>query len=415
MGEKGVWVFQRWLRDQFAADVPLDELVRRIVAAPGSTWNNPPSSFYRTNRDPTTAAETVAQVFLGIRLQCARCHNHPFDVWTQDDYYGLAAFFSQHERKQINNNRKRQARQARDQRRRDHLPGRASRDGPAAHRRDPGAQVSAARRRFEPADPIRQARRPGRLADAEQSPVRRNLANRTWFHLMGRGIVEPVDDFRDSNPPSNPALLDASDRHLLSHGMRLKPLVALIMKSRTYQLDATPTRPMPTTRPTSRARRCGLLPGRGPARRASARSWICPTGSPRAPASLRAAQLPGRAPGSAFLKMFGKPERLLTCECERAETTTLAQAFQMINGQSVRRKLDAPDNRIGRLLDGRRRRRDPRRTLPRRPLPRADVRRARSRSPPSPRARDRAAAWQDVAWALLTARNSCCGTEYRGR
>ena len=106
MGEKGVWVFQRWLRDQIAADVPLDELVRRIVAGLGSTWHNPPSSFYRTNRDPTTAAESVAQVFLGIRLQCARCHNHPFDVWTQDDYYGLAAFFSNVARKELNNVRK---------------------------------------------------------------------------------------------------------------------------------------------------------------------------------------------------------------------------------------------------------------------------------------------------------------------
>ena len=106
MGEKGAWVFQRWLRDQIARDAPLDELVRRIVAGLGSTWQNPPSSFYRTNRDPMTAAETVSQVFLGIRLQCARCHNHPFDVWTQDDYYGLAAFFGNIARKQINNVRR---------------------------------------------------------------------------------------------------------------------------------------------------------------------------------------------------------------------------------------------------------------------------------------------------------------------
>ncbi len=86
--------------------MPLDELVRRIVGGLGSTWQNPPSSFYRTNRDPTTAAESVGQVFLGIRLQCARCHNHPFDAWTQDDYYGLAAFFSNIARKQLNNVRK---------------------------------------------------------------------------------------------------------------------------------------------------------------------------------------------------------------------------------------------------------------------------------------------------------------------
>ena len=106
MGEKGVWIFQRWLRDQFAHDLPLDEFARRLVAAQGSTWNNPPASFYRTNRDPMTCAETISQVFLGVRLQCARCHNHPFDIWTQDDYYGLAAYFSNIQRKEVNNVRR---------------------------------------------------------------------------------------------------------------------------------------------------------------------------------------------------------------------------------------------------------------------------------------------------------------------
>src|SRR5262249_1636650 len=103
MGPKGVWVFQRWLRDQIERDKPLDELARQLVSTVGSTWKNPAASFYRTNRDPQTCAETVGQVFLGVRLQCARCHNHPFDVWTQDDYYGLAAFFANIERKEINN------------------------------------------------------------------------------------------------------------------------------------------------------------------------------------------------------------------------------------------------------------------------------------------------------------------------
>ena len=106
MGAKGVWVFQRWLRDQIAADVPLDEFAAADRGLAGSTWTNPPASFHRTNRDPTIAAETVGQVFLGIRLQCARCHNHPFDVWTQDDYYGLAACFGNVKRKQINNLRR---------------------------------------------------------------------------------------------------------------------------------------------------------------------------------------------------------------------------------------------------------------------------------------------------------------------
>ena len=172
MGEKGAWVFQRWLRDELARDVPLDAMVRRIVAGLGSTWQNPPASFYRTNRDPTTAAESVGQVFLGIRLQCARCHNHPFDVWTQDDYYGLAAFFANIARKQPNNVRK-------DRLDKHEINGDEiiylsgpPRDGPAADRRRAPAEVSCMgrARSAEPADEQR-PRRAGRLADARQSPV----------------------------------------------------------------------------------------------------------------------------------------------------------------------------------------------------------------------------------------------------
>ena len=208
-GREGFWVFQRWLRDQLARDVPLDAMVRKIVTGLGSTWQNPPASFHRTNRDPTAAAESVGQVFLGIRLQCARCHNHPFDVWTQDDYYGLAAFFANIARKQPNNGRK--------DRLDSHeingdefiyLSGRPA-DGPAAYGRGAAAEVSCA---AQPSiDPAATTPMPSTmLADwltRDNPQFSRNLANRVWFHLLGRGIVDPVDDFRDSNPPSNPALL----------------------------------------------------------------------------------------------------------------------------------------------------------------------------------------------------------------
>ena len=243
MGQKGAWVFQRWLRDRIGSDVPLDELVRQIVAGTGSTWQNPPASFYRTNRDPMTAAETVAQVFLGIRLQCARCHNHPFDVWTQDDYYGLAACFSNISRKEINNNR----RDDLDKHEINgdemiYLAGHAGlvqpRTGRLLKPRYPGGVPAAA----EP-DGSQNENALAPLASwltKNNRQFSRNLANRAWFHLLGRGIVEPVDDFRDSNPPSNPALLDDLTAFFESHGLRLKPLVAQIMKSHTYQLSATP-------------------------------------------------------------------------------------------------------------------------------------------------------------------------------
>ena len=224
MGDKGVWVFQRWLRDQVAADVPLDEFARRIVSARGSTFKNPPASFYRTNRDPSTAAETVGQVFLGVRLQCARCHNHPFDRWTQDDYYGLAAYFKNVDRKILDDSRK----DTFDKHEINgdviiHLSGRPQmvqpRSGQMMQPKPPGGPRPDLHGDPDALDD---------LADwltVDNPQFARNMANRVWFHLLGRGVVEPVDDFRDSNPPSNPALLDALAASLKANGFRLRPLV----------------------------------------------------------------------------------------------------------------------------------------------------------------------------------------------
>jgi hypothetical protein len=348
MGDKGAWVFQRWLRDQIAGDVPLDELVRRLIAGLGSTWQNPPSSFYRTNRDPMTAAESVGQVFLGIRLQCARCHSHPFDVWTQDDYYGLAACFANVARKQLDNARK----DGFDQHEINgdeviYLAGRPQMVQPRS-----GTLLRPKVLHGPVIEPTSAGNTLERLAEwlTRRNPqFRRNLANRVWYHLFGRGIVEPVDDFRDSNPPSNPALLDAVTTAFEANGMRLKPLVAWIMKSRTYQLSATPD-PTNVEDEANFSRAAVRLLSAEVLLDAVSQVLEVPERFPRAPASLRAAQLPGASGSVAFLKTFGKPDRLLTCECERSEMTTLAQAFQMINGETVRRKLDARDNRIGRRL-----------------------------------------------------------------
>ena len=348
MGSKGVWVFQRWLRDQIAAEVPLDAMVRQIVSARGSTWTNPPSSFYRTSRDPQAAAEAVAQVFLGVRLQCARCHNHPFDDWTQDDYYGLAACFSTVQRKQINNLR-------RDKFDKHEING----DEVVYLAGSPGMVQPRTRALLKPRPPggvpfesSSDTNPLDQLADwltRDNHQFARNLANRVWFHLMGRGVVEPVDDFRESNPPSNPGLLDALTEHLIQGGMRLKPLVALVMKSQTYQLGATPT--ATNADDTTNFSRAGVrvLPAEV---LLDAICQVVEIAEPfrGAPGRLRATQLPGAAADSPFLRIFGKPERLLSCECERTETTSLAQAFQMINGESVRRKLEDPGNRISRLL-----------------------------------------------------------------
>ena len=351
MGQKGVWIFQRWLRDRIDSDTPLDEFARKIVSAKGSTWVNPPAGFYRTNQDPQTAAETFGQVFLGVRLQCARCHNHPFDSWTQNDYYGLAAYFGNVDRKIC------------DPSRRDvfdkhevngdviiHLAGRPQmvqpRSGEMMRPKPPGGPRPELRDDPNALDD---------LADwltRDNPQFARNMANRVWFHLLGRGIVEPVDDFRDSNPPSNPALLDALTAEFVKGGYRLKPLVALIMTSAVYGLGSEPN-------PTNADDEANFA--RGSVRLLPAEVLLDSLGQvlehrrrmPGAPKTLRASQFPGVALEDPFLKVFGKPDRLLTCECERSSETTLAQAFQLVNGESVRSMLEAGDNRIGRLLSSR--------------------------------------------------------------
>jgi Protein of unknown function (DUF1549)/Protein of unknown function (DUF1553) len=348
MGPKGVWVFQRWLRDQVAANVPLDVFARKLVASTGSNYKNPPTSFYRTNRDPSTAAEAFSQVFLGVRLQCARCHNHPYDAWTQDDYYGLAAYFNNIRRKEI------------DVTRRDRLDTHEiDGDEVVFLEGQPGMVHPRSGERLDPTPP--HGPRPdlggdpnalddlARWLTVDNSQFARNMANRVWFHLMGRGIVEPVDDFRDSNPPSNPALLEALAADLASNGYRLRPLVALIMKSTTYGLEARPNETNLDDEINFSHATVRLLPAE------VLMDAICqfferPEPYDHAPRSIRTVQMPGAHPGGSFLRTFGKPDRLLTCECERSESTTLAQAFQLINGESIRTKLTAENNRIGRLM-----------------------------------------------------------------
>ncbi len=400
MGDKGVWVFQRWLRDQIAADVPLDEFARRIVSAKGSTWKNPPASFYRTNRDPMTAAETIGQVFLGVRLQCARCHNHPFDVWTQDDYYGLAAYFGNVGRKILDPDRK----DIFDKHEINgdvviHLAGRPEtvqpRSGQMMQPKPPGGP------RPELHDD------PNALDDLADWLTRdnpqfaRNMANRVWFHLMGRGIVDPVDDFRDSNPPSNPALLDALTDEFRRGGFRLRPLAALILKSRAYALGPEVNETNAEDEANFSRAQVRLLPAEV-LLDAVGQALGKPDAFANVPPGLRAAQLPGIEGGGPFLKAFGKPERLLTCECERSEETTLAQAFQLINGESIRSKLEAPDNRIGRLLD----------SGAADESIAAELATAILGRPPTAsdlaeivghvaRGKDRRKAWEDAAWALI--------------
>jgi YD repeat-containing protein len=344
---KGSHGFQAWLRGHLQKNTPWDEVVRELITANGNTYSNPPANYYRIAKDPQSLAETTAQLFLGVRMQCAKCHNHPFERWTQDDYYGMAAWFARVRTKPE-----------------PVIGTRTAAPNAAAEvvYGDRGGEVTQPRtgRVMKPrylgtgdADvPPGQDRRAVLatwLTGRDNPFFAKSVVNRVWFHLMGKGIVDPVDDFRESNPAANDELLDALARDFAHNHFDLKRLVKTIMRSRTYQLSA---RPNDTNKDDTKYFSHALT------RLLTAEQLldaICdftavPEKYPGLPAGTRATQLPDGEVNHPFLKAFGQPARELACECERESDGNLAQALQLINGPTVNEKVRNPNNRLGKLL-----------------------------------------------------------------
>ncbi|MEY3459826.1 MAG: hypothetical protein RL215_2983, partial [Planctomycetota bacterium] len=350
---KGVEVFSHWIREWVAADRPLNEFAAELVSGLGSTYTEPPANFHRALRTPEERAEAAAQVFLGVRLQCARCHNHPFDRWTQDDYYGWTAFFARVDYKILENRR-------RDVNDKHEFDGEQivyqqaagetihpSTGKPAALRylqdvqSSPAAGVADAARALDSrGDRLEQLAE--WLGDPGNGRFAATQANRIWFQLFGRGVVDPIDDFRATNPPANPELLQTLTQEFLRGGLRVKPLMRLILNSRTWQLSAEVS---PSNRD-DEVQFSHTIPRRLTAEQLlDAMSQVLQTpvrfsGFPAGPAAveLSGVRTGGHRysrpeAGDRFLALFGKPGRLLTCECERAAETTLAQTMEMVGGE----------------------------------------------------------------------------------
>jgi hypothetical protein len=338
MSASGVHKFHRWLVQALRDNMPYHEFVAELLLAQGSTLANPPANYYRAAADVNDCTETTAQVFLGVRIQCAKCHNHPFERWTQDNYYGIAAFFNRVQRKNSASPdemivwmaRSGEVTQPRTgQRMQPWLPGTGTLElAGEADRREAFVQW---------------LQRP-------DNPLFAQVAvNRLWGHLFGRGIVEPVDDFRASNPPSHGELLEALARDFVEHGFDQKRTLRLILNSRTYQLSS---RKNPFNEDDQR------YFSHATTRMLSAEQLldaICrvtgvPEKFPGLPAGTRATQLPSPDVNHAFLKVFGQPAREMACQCERSSESNLSQALQMINGPLVHAKLRDPSNRFRRAL-----------------------------------------------------------------
>ncbi len=235
VGKIGAHKYFAWVRHQIASNVPEDRFVRQIITASGGNYEHPPAGFYRLPRSPEDRAEQVAQVFLGVRIGCARCHNHPGERWTQDDYYRFAAFFAQMKYRDgpffIQKYDKEET----------VLPARGgevvhSRTGQTMSPQPLGMPLKPSSEQEAPAD--RRELLARWLVAPENPFFARAAVNRIWQHMFGRGIVEPVDDFRASNPPSHPELLDWLAVRFVDLGFDRKALLREIVLSRTYQLSS---------------------------------------------------------------------------------------------------------------------------------------------------------------------------------
>jgi len=323
---KAMFLYYNWLVEKLSKNTPMDEMVRELLGANGGTFKNPATNFYQATTDTLALTENVAQVFMGMRVQCAQCHNHPFDRWTQNDYYGFAAFFSQIGRKVGEDYRETIV---------------FNSGGGEVNHPVGGAAMKPKFLGGEAPDLTGKDRRvvlARWLASAENPWFAASFANRVWAHFMGPGIVEPVDDFRVSNPPSNPELLEALGKRFTASKYDLKALVRDICNSRAYQRT--------TARNVSNATDERNF-AHANVRRIKAETLLDTISSVTEtrdkfqglPQGARAVQIADGGSTTYFLTTFGRATRETVCSCEVKMEPTLSQALHLLNGDTVNAKI----------------------------------------------------------------------------
>lgn len=322
---KAALAYYQWLRERIAGNVPFNELVREMLSAEGGTFSSPATNFFQIEQDVLKLTENVAQVFMGTRIQCAQCHNHPFDRWTMDDYYGFAAFFAQVKRKP-----------AEDPRERIVFDQNGEMQNPVSKQNmtpkflgGPKPDLKGRSRREAVAD---------WLASAENPWFAKNVVNIVWAHFNGVGIVDPVDDVRVSNPPSNPELLDALAAKFVSYQYDFKKIVRDICNSRTYQLS---TRTNESNIKDQRNFSHAMI------RRVRAEVLLdtisqvtaTPNKFKGLPLGARAVQIADGNTSNYFLTTFGRATRATVCSCEVKMEPNLSQALHLLNGDTTQQRI----------------------------------------------------------------------------
>ena len=388
---KAMFLYYNWLVEKLSKNTPLDQMVQELLGANGGTFKSPATNFYQATTDNLAMTENVAQVFMGMRIQCAQCHNHPFDRWTQNDYYGFAAFFSQIGRKGAE----------------DYRETIVFNSGGGEVRHPVGGAVMPPKFLGGEVPDVAGKDRRVMLAEWLASPrnpwFAASFANRVWAHFMGAGIVEPVDDFRVSNPASNPELLAELGKRFTESKYDLKGLVRDICNSRTYQRSTQRNESNATD---ERNFAHATLRRIKAENQLDAISAVTDTKDKfqGLPLGARAVQVADGGISTYFLTTFGRATRETVCSCEVKMEPTLSQALHLLNGDTVNNKIQQgglvpkliatrkyPEERILELYV---------RCLGRKPTP-EELEKLR---PVLGEGTDQRKALEDIFWALLNSR-----------
>jgi hypothetical protein len=360
LGHKVAHGYYEWIRASFAENKPFDQFARELLTADGPLAEQPQGAFYEVVKRPGDRAATLSQVLLGVRIACAECHHHPHDRWSQTDYYGMTAYFAQLTQKPTPRG-----------------IAIAARGNPETKHPRTGEVVAAyplgetmpVQPKVDPTAPDASAPKPpvvpvsmtktnedrrvqlaAWMTKPENPFFAKNISNRLWAHFLGRGLVEPVDDVRATNPPSNPELLDALSSHLVKSKYDVRELMRTIIASTAYQR---------TTEPTAGNERDEQNYSRALFKRMSAEvllDAVCQTtGVPEkfngTPMGSRAIQLWDSRAAHYFLRIFGRPLRATACSCERSAAPNVSQVLHLLNSPEIEQKLDHAGGRIKHLVD----------------------------------------------------------------